>query len=417
MDEPSELDLQAPVPRLAAGPVARTLRVMPVVAIMGARQTGKSTLVQTLPSLVERPYLTLDDLDVRAQAHTAPEDLVRRAPRLTIDEVQREADLVLAVKRAVDEQRPRRPGQFVLTGSANLLLMKRIGDTLAGRAAYVTVWPMTRREQRGEGRAGRWSELVETPVREWYDLIRSASAEPADWRELARRGGHPTPALELATQDERRIWFAGYVQTYLERDLQDLSAITEVVDFRRLMRVACLRLGNVMNKSEMARDAGLTQPTAHRYLNLLETSYQLVSLEPYAVNRTSRLVKSPKLYWSDTGLAMFLAGELQPQGAHLENLVLMDLVAWRDAQVDPPQVLYWRTRTGAEVDFVVERGAELLAIEVKATQRPRTVDAQGLLAFREEYGDRVRGGLLLHGGDATFWVAKDVLATPWWTVL
>src|SRR5687767_12771249 len=109
MDEPSALDLQAPVPRLAAGPVARTLRVMPVVAIMGARQTGKSTLVQTLPSLVERPYLTLDDLDVRAQAHTAPEDLVRRAPRLTIDEVQREADLVLAVKRAVDEQRPRRP--------------------------------------------------------------------------------------------------------------------------------------------------------------------------------------------------------------------------------------------------------------------------------------------------------------------
>jgi predicted AAA+ superfamily ATPase len=354
---------------------------------------------------------------VRAQAHTAPEDLVRRAPRLTIDEVQREADLVLAVKRAVDEQRPRRPGQFVLTGSANLLLMKRIGDTLAGRAAYVTVWPMTRREQQGEGRAGRWSDLLETPVREWYDLIRSAPAEPADWRELARRGGHPTPALELATQDERRIWFAGYVQTYLERHLQDLSAITEVVGFRRLMRAACLRLGNVMNKSEMARDAGLTQPTAHRYLNLLEASYQLISLEPYAVNRTSRLVKSPKLYWSDTGLAMFLAGELQPQGAHLENLVLTDLVAWRDAQVEPPQVLYWRTRTGAEVDFVVEHGAELLPIEVKATQRPRTVDAQGLLAFREEYGNRVRGGLLLHGGDATFWVAKDVLATPWWTVL
>ncbi|HEU0302387.1 MAG TPA: AAA family ATPase, partial [Longimicrobium sp.] len=178
-----------------------------MVAIMGARQTGKSTLVQTLPPLEERPYLTLDDLDIRAQAHTAPEDLVRRAPRLTIDEVQREADLVLAVKRAVDEQRPRRPGQFVLTGSANLLLMKRIGDTLAGRAAYVTVWPMTRREQQGEGRAGRWSELLETPTREWYDLIRSTPAEPADWKELARRGGHPTPALELAAQDERRIWF------------------------------------------------------------------------------------------------------------------------------------------------------------------------------------------------------------------
>jgi hypothetical protein len=417
MSDLPDVDLQEPVPRLAAQAVARALRVMPVVAIMGARQTGKSTLVQSFPALQDRPYLTLDDLDVREQARTAPEDLVRRAPRLIIDEVQREADLVLAVKRAVDERRPRRPGQFVLTGSANLLLMKRIRDTLAGRAAYVPVWPMTRREQRGDGRAGLWSELLATPVPDWYDLVGSTDEEPVEWKELARRGSHPTPSLELTSQDDRRIWFAGYVQTYLERDLQDLSAITEVVDFRRLMRVACLRLGNVMNKSEMARDAGLAQATAHRYLNLLETSYQLISLEPYAVNRTSRIVKSPKLYWSDTGLAMFLAGEMQPQGAHLENLVLTDLVAWRDAQVDPPQILYWRTRAGAEVDFVIEHGSGLLPIEVKSTHRPRTTDAQGLLAFREEYGDRVRGALLLHGGDSTFWISKDVLAVPWWRVL
>lgn len=417
MSDLPDVDLREPVPRLAAQAIARALRVMPVVAIMGARQTGKSTLVQSFPALQDRPYLTLDDLDVRDQARTAPEDLVRRAPRLIIDEVQREADLVLAVKRAVDERRPRRPGQFVLTGSTNLLLMKRIRDTLAGRAAYVPVWPMTRREQRGDGRAGLWSELLATPVPDWYDLVGSTDEEPVEWQELARRGSHPTPALELTSQDDRRIWFAGYVQTYLERDLQDLSAITEVVDFRRLMRVACLRLGNVMNKSEMARDAGLAQATAHRYLNLLETSYQLISLEPYAVNRTSRIVKSPKLYWSDTGLAMFLAGELQPQGAHLENLVLTDLVAWRDAQVDPPQILYWRTRAGAEVDFVIEHGSKLLPIEVKSTHRPRTTDAQGLLAFREEYGDRVRGALLLHGGDSTFWISKDVLAAPWWRVL
>lgn len=416
MSNPDPVDA-TPVPRLASEAVARALRVMPVVAIMGARQTGKSTLVQSLLPSSDRPYLTLDDLDVREQARTAPEDLVRRAPRLTIDEVQREADLVLAVKRTVDEQRPRRPGQFVLTASANLLLMKRIRDTLAGRASYVPVWPMTRREQRGEGRAGLWTELLATPVAEWYDLVSATDDEAVEWRDLARRGSHPTPALELASQDDRRIWFAGYVQTYLERDLQDLAAIDEIVDFRRLMRIACLRLGNVMNKSEMARDAGLTQPTAHRYLNLLETSYQLISLEPYAVNRTSRLVKSPKLYWSDTGLALFLAGELEPQGAHLENLVLTDLVAWRDAQVDPPQILYWRTRAGAEVDFVIEHRKGLFAIEVKSTHRPRTIDAQGLLAFREEYGDRMRGALLLHGGDQTFWLSKGVLATPWWKVL
>src|SRR5688572_19212514 len=131
-------DPGAILPRLASEHVRRVLGVSPVIVVMGARQTGKSTLVQTLPALHDIPYLTLDDLDVRDQARVAPEDLVRRAPRLILDEVQREADLVLAIKRAVDEQRPRVRGRFVLTGSANLLLMKRVSETLAGRASYVT---------------------------------------------------------------------------------------------------------------------------------------------------------------------------------------------------------------------------------------------------------------------------------------
>lgn len=129
---------------------------------------------------------------------------------------------------------------------------------------------MTRREQRGEGRAGLWSGLLDTALGNWYDLVGSGDEHPADWKDLACRGSYPTPALELTNQSDRRIWFSGYVQTYLERDLQDLAAIADIVDFRRLMRVACLRLGNAMNKSEMARDTGLSQPTAHGYLNLLE---------------------------------------------------------------------------------------------------------------------------------------------------
>jgi uncharacterized protein len=405
------------LPRLASEHVRRVLGVSPVVVVMGARQTGKSTLVQTLPALQGIPYLTLDDLDVRDQARVAPEDLVRRAPRLILDEVQREADLVLAIKRAVDEQRPRVRGRFVLTGSANLLLMKRVSETLAGRASYVTLWPMTRREQLGLGTAGIWSEFFRWPVSEWHERVQAEEAAPADWREVALRGGHPTPAHELDTEEERSIWFAGYVKTYLERDLQDLSAIENLVDFRRLMRATCLRLGNLLNQTELGRDTGLPQPTVHRYLNLLETSFQLVRLAPYSVNRTKRLIKTPKAYWGDTGLAMFLSGESAPGGAHLENLILADLVAWRDAQVVQPEVLYWRTAAGQEVDFVVEQEGELLAIEVKATTRPSHRDVVHMRPFREEYGDRVRGGLLLHTGPDTFWITEKVLATPWWRVL
>jgi hypothetical protein len=240
---------------------------------------------------------------------------------------------------------------------------------------------------------------------------------PDDWRDLARVGGYPTPAHELGDAGARRVWFAGYVQTYLERDLQDLAAIDNLVDFRRLMRVAGLRVGGVINQADMARDTGIPRTTLHRYLNLLETSFQLVRVEPYAVSRTKRLVKSPKLYWSDCGLAMHVAGEEIPRGEHLENLVLSDLSAWRSAVEPEAQILFWRTHTGEEVDFVIEHEDRLLPLEVKASARVAGADARHLTTFREQYGKAAPGSLLLHAGEDVFWAAKGVLATPWWRVL
>jgi predicted AAA+ superfamily ATPase len=160
----------------------------------------------------------------------------------------------------------------------------------------------------------------------------------------------------------------------------------------------------------------MSQPTVHRHLDLLETSYQLVRLPAYAVNRTKRLLKSPKLYWCDTALALHLAGETEPRGAHLENLVLSDLLVWRDSTVDAPDLLYWRTTEGDEVDFVVDWKGSLLPIEVKATTRPRLAEAKSLLLFREEYPG-ARPGLLLHAGSELAWLADGVLAVPWWKVL
>ena len=402
------------LPRLVVPSLEDRLRVMPAVVVTGARQTGKSTLAQELTP-GHRRFFTLDDLDVLDAARRDPEAILGGSQPVTIDEVQREPDLLHAVKRAIDRQR--QPGRFLLTGSANLLLMRQVSESLAGRASYLTLWPMTRREQRGLGRGGLWEELLDARDEDWPDLLAVQPDLPEDWRMLARRGGFPSPALHLDSTQDRAVWFDGYVRTYLERDLQGLSAISALPDFRRLMRAACLRMGQLVNQAELGRDVALPQPTVHRYLNLLETSYLLVRLPAYAVNRTKRLIKSPKVYWGDTGVALHLTQEEEPGGAHLENLVLHDLLTWRDTRLDRAEVFYWRTTIGEEVDFVIEAADRLLPIEVKATARPRLRDITHLRTFRAEYGERARAGLLLHGGEMLDWITPDVLAAPWWRVL
>ncbi len=402
------------LPRLIAPSLGHRLRVMPAVVVTGARQTGKSTLAQELAPGGRR-FFTLDDLDVLDAARRDPDSLLGGDQPVTIDEVQREPSLLHAVKRAIDRQR--QPGRFLLTGSANLLLMRQVSESLAGRASYLTLWPMTRREQRGLGRGGLWEELLNARDEDWPELLAAQPALWEDWRTLARRGGFPSPSLQLEADRDRDVWFDGYERTYLERDLQGLSSISALPDFRRLMRAACLRMGQLVNQAELGRDVALPQPTVRRYLNLLETSYLLVRLPTYAVNRTKRLVKSPKLYWGDTGVAMHLAQEEEPRGAHLENLVLHDLLAWRDTRLDRAELFYWRTTIGEEVDFVIETGNRILPIEVKATARPRLRDAAHLRTFRAEYGEKSRPGLLLHTGDTLDWIAPDVLAAPWWRVL
>jgi hypothetical protein len=402
------------LPRLVDPALRARLRVMPAVVITGARQSGKSTLVEQLVS-GNRRYATLDDLDVLDAARRDPESLTGGTGPVTLDEVQREPGLLRSVKRAID--RDRRPGRFLLTGSANLLLMKQVSESLAGRASYLTLWPMTRREQRGLGQCGRWDDLLATPETQWRDLLAADEVGAADWRALVLRGGFPTPALHLSSAKDRNIWFDAYIRTYLERDLQDLSSISALPDFRRLMRAACHRIGQLVNQTELGRDVALPQATVHRWLKLLEVSYLLVRVPAFAVNRTRRLIKTPKLYWGDTGVALHLAEVDEPGGAHLENLVLHDLIAWRDSRVPATQITYWRTAAGEDVDFIVEAGGKLLPIEVKATARPRLADARHLRSFRAEHGRKALAGLLLHTGTTLEWLTPDVLAVPWWKVL
>lgn len=400
------------LPRFLSPALERAVEEFPVTVVTGARQTGKSTLVRQVADLGDRRYLTLDDFDIRTRAAEAPAALLRGQEALTLDEVQREPDLLHAVKRSVDDERE--PGRFVLTGSANLLLMEAVSETLAGRAVYFTLRPLTRRERHGEGRSGRWGLLLERAPSEWQAALAEVDPTPEPWREVARTGGYPPVVVHHRSAEARARWFDGYVQTYLERDVQSLRSIQNLPDFRRLMRATCLRAGQLLNQTELGRDVGLPQPTVRRYLNLLATSYQLVRLEPFSVNRTKRLIKSPKAYWSDTGLAYHLSGGGIAEGALFENLVLGELLAWRDAGGDRAQVLYWRTASQQEVDFVIESTGRVVPIEVKASERVRTSDARHLLAFLEEYPDLATAAALLYAGDVVEWIADDVLAIPWW---
>lgn len=401
------------LPRLVGDALAKRLAVMPAVVVTGARQTGKSTLAQSLAPGPRRFY-SLDDLDVLESARRDPEVLVGGDQPVTLDEVQREPSILLSVKREIDKERRR--GQFLLTGSANLLLMGKVSESLAGRASYLTLWPMTRREQLGLGTCGIWDQLIAADEKQWNDIVESQDPKSEDWRALALRGGFPTPAVDLQTADERAIWFDGYIRTYLERDLQDLSAIDALSDFRRLMRIACHRLGGILNQTSLGRDAAIPQPTVHRYLNLLEASYLLVRLPAYSVNPSKRLIKSPRLYWGDAGLALHLSESTEPGGEYLENLVLNDLIAWRDSRLDRAEIFYWRTQVGEEVDLIIETGGQLLPIEIKSTSRPRLDDVRHLRTFRTQYST-ARSGLLLHDGDRVEWLAPDVLAVPWWKVI
>jgi uncharacterized protein len=406
------------LPRVAAQHLTAAAAVMPVVVVMGARQTGKSTLVRSHPVFGKYPYVTLDNSDIREQAAADPAGLLARAPQLVIDEVQRDPDLILSLKEYIDNQPRRTPGQFVLTGSANLLAMRKVRESLAGRASYTTLWPMTRRERLGFGTAGLWDEYQTHPFSEWYAIANASPNPQDDWHTLVSMSGYPTPALDCGTAAARAIWYQGYIDTYLDRDLQDLASIANRTDFRRLMRVAALRLGALVNKTEWGRDAGIPPTTVDRYLDLLETSYQLVRIAAYSVNRAKRLIKSPKCYWSDTGLAMYIAGEVEPNGFHLENMVLCDLLAWRDSVAQRPSIMHWRTTAGDGVDFVIELPDQtLIAIECKGGTRPGHNDAAPLRSFIAEYGSKVRGALLLHGGTETYKLGDRILATPWWRIL
>ena len=404
-------------PRIAAKQLAQVTRVLPAAVVTGARQTGKSTLVRSSPLLADYAYLTLDNIETQRRAAEAPNALLTSADRVIVDEIQRAPELILVIKELIDTDPPGQAGRFILTGSTNLLGLRTIGETLAGRAGYVTLWPMSRREALGEGRAGRWSELLGTAPSAWRDLVLAGPAIEESWSSVARRGGYPVPAVRLHEPTDRETWFQGYIDTYLRRDVPEITAVSRPLDFHRLMQRVVLDIGQLEHQARWATELGLSRPTVGRWLDLLEVSYQLVRVPAWTLNRRKQLVKARKIYWADTGLAAALVGERQPTGPYLENVVLSDLLVWQGGEPRRPGIFHWRTRDGYEVDFVVESvDRTLLPVEIKASATVGLNDARGLVQFLREYPE-ARAGLILYGGRDVTWVTDTVLAVPWWRVL
>jgi len=399
-------------PRWFVRNLESALRVLPVTVVTGARQTGKTTLVKALgPS---RAYFTLDEVGVLDQAERHPDALLGSRP-VTLDEVQRTPSLLLAVKRAVDERR--RAGDFLLTGSANLLLMGRVADTLAGRAIYLELPPFCPAEWQQRKHALLPLDRLFAPDFDW----REWPAETGDWPAWLLRGGFP-PALAIASDSDRSLWFAAYVQTYLERDLRQLSAVSSLPDFLRVMALAAHRTGRLLNQADLARDAALTHPTTHRYVNLLETGCLVTRIRPFATNPNVALVKTPKLLWTDCGLAASLAGLKTPAeatsrpdaGFWLEQTLFQTLQAWRALEPLRRKLHFWRDRPGHEVDFILEQNGKLVALEIKAGSTVTSSDAAGLRAFRNSLKPKasLARSVVLHAGQGRP-LDADILALPW----
>lgn len=390
----------------------QALRVMPVVVVTGARQVGKTTLAGVLQP--GRRTMTLDDLGVLGQARKDPDSLLVDAP-VTIDEVQRAPELLLAVKRQVDRKRVK--GAYLLTGSANLSLLAAAADSLAGRAVYLGLAPFCPLEWTG---ASSRLELLDRLFEESFDPLEWPDV-PGDWERWLIRGGFP-PALEVEEDSDRALWFSGYVQTYLERDLRQLSSVSSLPDFQRLLMVAANRTARVVNQSDIGRDAGLSQATAHRYLNLVEAGCLCTRLPAFASNPAGGVVKSPKLLWNDCGLAAWLAGIRDVQslrarpdvGFWLEQALYQTLQTWCSLDPSTRRIHFWRDRSGREVDFILEKDGALVALEVKASGTVTVSDAVGLDAFRENLGRRfsLRRSVLLNARTNRP-LSGGAVALPW----
>ncbi len=378
------------IPRETRETALRLAQGFPVLAITGPRQSGKTTLARS--AFPDRAYVSLEDPDQREQAQADPRGFLARFPEgAIIDEVQRVPDLISYLQGLVDSRG--RMGDFVLTGSQQFGLMSRIGQSLAGRVGRIELLPFSMTE------------------------LAAANLLPRDLDALMWRGAYP-PLYDrpLAPGD----WFPNYIATYLERDVRQLLAVRDLALFQRFVRLCAARTGQLLNLSALANDCGISHTTAREWLSVLEASYLVLLVPPHHRNFGKRLVKTPKIYFLDTGLAAALLGiadsaalNIHPQrGALFETLTIGEFVKQRYNAGRPAGLYFWRDNTGNEVDLVFETSAGLQPVEIKsgATFVPDWL--RGLKKWASIAADQALPGWLIYGGDDRYG-REGIEVIPW----
>jgi len=400
-------------PRFIRRRLEEALTDTPVALVHGPRQCGKTTLARMVGDAAGYDYITFDDDVQLAAAHADPVGFVAELPEKTVlDEVQRVPDLFLALKTAVD--RDRRPGRFIMTGSANVLLVPQLSDSLAGRMEILRLHPLSQDEL-----ARRESHFIDALFAGRFRNRKYGRLGP----ELAEKivaGGYPA-ALARSAPRRRAAWYRDYIETLVQRDVRDLARISALGSLPRLLQLAAGQTARLVNVAEMASAFQLSRPTIRDYVVLLERIFLLEHLQPWHSNRLSRLIKTPKLHLTDTGLAAALLGvnagalgkDRTMLGQLLETFVFQELrrqASWHDT----PTVFYhFRDKDGAEVDIVVERGTGALAgVEIKAAATVTGADFRGLKKLKEAAGTRFSAGVVLYDGERVAGFGDGLYAVP-----
>jgi predicted AAA+ superfamily ATPase len=380
----------------------------PVVVVTGPRQVGKSTLLRNTPPFSGYPFLDLDRLELQRRLDQDPGLAWRGRDRVVIDEVQRIPSLLSDLKAHADDVGA--GFRAVISGSANLLLMKQVTESLAGRAATLHLQPFALGEWEGCPRPLILERLLsgELPEEQGVGIW-----DPAP--EMIR-GFLPRPRQ----LDRPQRWWEAYVQTYLERDLRQLAQVQSLPDFQRLLALLALHSAQVLNETALSRKLAVSQATVHRHIGLVEVSNLLFRLPAWTVNRGKRVTKRPKLHLADPGLAAFLAGlhsadevrEARESGALFESLVWQQLRVLASLMERPARLHHWRSSDGKEVDLVLSSGRKLLAFECKWTERPLASDARHLRLFRELHPE-CAVGVVVHAGSRIEHLGGGIVAIPW----
>lgn len=396
--------------------IRRAIRTFPAVVVTGPRQSGKTTLLKSIFG-GRYDYLNLENPDVRMRAKDDPIGFLGQfKPFLIIDEVQYVPELLSYIKTRIDEQR--RPGQYILSGSQNFLLMQGVSQSLAGRAAIFSLLPFSYAER---------IDLGENTL-DIASLLRKVSAKQFknkghDISEMILRGNYPEIASNKRV--DRQIWCGSYISTFLERDIRNLAHVGDLGLFERFLRMCAVRTGQILNISDIARDIGVSVTTAKRWLSLLETGYQIFLLYPYYKNIGKRLVKSPKIYFNDTALSTYLLGLNDrktlldsPYFPHLfETFVIIDFLKRFLNFGQMPSMYYLRTRDKMEVDLALEIGQKVHLFEIKSSATITPNHAASLLRAASDLRTIVESASLISCSENSFLLKNRINNYRWHDVL